>query len=321
MDIDRLEGKSREDVLADIANQYYNLGRNQSEIAKQYDTNRFKIAKLIQEARDEQIVEIRIHSSEETSQSLEQELMNAFPLQKAIVVNTQYAAYIDSLRQLGEVGAKYVQQLLIDDAVLGITWGKTIHSVLSQLPAVTHKSITTLQLTGNFKQSNPAIDSRSLVPMTAAACSGAYYYMDAPIYVKDTALKAALMAEPGISQTLRIARNMTTIITGIGGKSSIPITNPVFAPYITPEDQQVEPHCIGSIYGYVMDDEGKIADIPLNSKLIATPMEDILRAEHRLGVLYGRHKAQVTARILQNGWVNELLTDTDTARRLLQYAQ
>lgn len=320
MDIDKLTGKDREDMLADIANQYYNLGKTQSEIAESYQTNRFKVAKLLQDARNEQIVEIRINSSQETSKTIEQELMRAFPLKNAIVVDTQYSPYIDCLHQIGEMGAKYVNHILASDSVLGIAWGKTIYSVLSQLQTVSHKNITTVQLTGNFKQLNPATDSRSLVPMIASAYNGDYHYIDAPLYIKDPALKPALLAEPGISQTLAIIRSLNTVITGIGGKSSLPIVNSVFAPYITPADQHQMSGCPGSIFGYVLDQNGEIADIPLNQKLIAAPIEHILHAENRLAVVYGRHKAEITALVIKRHLINEILTDANTARMVLQYA-
>lgn len=320
MDIDKLTGADREELLADIANQYYNLGKNQSEIAACYQTSRFKISKLLQDARNEQIVEIRIKSAHETSAVLEKELMSAFPLQNAIVVDTQYSPYIDSLRLIGEVGAAYMNQILTPDSVLGITWGKTIYSVLSRLQTVSQKNITTVQITGNFKQANPSTDSRALVPMVASAYNGAYHYMDAPIYVKDPALKNALLAEPGISQTLAVTQNLTTVITGIGGKSSLPIVNPVFAPYVTPEDLKKEADCPGSIYGYVLDQHGQIAEIPLNQKVIATPLETILRARHRLAVVCGRHKAAITALAIGQNLINEILTDTDTAQTLLHHA-
>lgn len=107
------------------------------------------------------------------------------------------------------------------------------------------------------------------------------------------------------------------MITGIGGTSSLPLTNPVFTPYLTPEDKKAEAACPGSIFGYVLDSEGNIADIPLNRKVVSVSMDNILHAEHRLGVVYGRHKAQITALAIRRGFLNELVTDADTARRIL----
>lgn len=321
MNIDNLLENDRLEVMADIANQYYNLGKNQSEIAEAYQTNRFKIAKLLQDARNEQVVEIRIRSPHEVSPAIEQELLNAFPLKKAIVINTQFSPYIDSLRQIGKAGADYLNQLLQEHSVLGVTWGKTIYSVITQLPCVHGKEISVVQMAGNFKLQNPATDSRALVPQIASLYNGTYHFLDAPLYIKDPALKSALISEPGIQDTFSRARTMDIVLTGIGGLSSLPINNPVFAPYVTPADLKQEEDYIGSLYGYVLDRNGEIADIPLNQKVIATPMEHILLAKHRLAVVYGRHKARITATAMKRQLINEILTDMDTARMLLHHVQ
>ncbi len=321
MNIDKLLENDRVEIMADIANQYYNLGKNQSEIADAYQTNRFKIAKLLQDARNEQIVEIRIRSPHEFSPAIEQDLLNAFPLKKAIVVNTQFSPYVDSLRQIGEAGADYLSRILHEHSVFGVTWGKTIYSVITQMPCVHGKNISVIQMAGNFKLQNPSTDSRALVPQIASLYNGTYHFLDAPLYIKDPALKSALMSEPGIQDTLSLTRTMDIVLTGVGGLSSLPISNPVFAPYVTPADRKHEENCIGSLYGYVLDRNGEIADIPLNQKVIAASMEHILLTKHRLAVVYGRHKAKITAIAIKRQLINEILTDTDTARTLLHHVQ
>lgn len=320
MDIEKLSEKERYDLLTDIADQYYNQGKTQSEIASYYDTNRFKIAKLLQDARTEQVVEIRINYSNERNKELEKELKGAFSLNKVIVVNTQYSPYLDSLRQIGKTGADYLKGILTPDSTLGISWGKTIYSVISQMSEVTSNPISAVQLAGCLKLPNPGAESRELVRLVTAAYYGSYHYLDAPLYVQSTELKEALMKEPLIQSTLKKAENMTAVITGIGSRSSLPVSNPAFAPYITERDVSQLEQCRGSIYGYVLNKHGQIADIDLNQKVIAAPINHILKAPHRLAVVYGRHKAEITYYALKNNLINEILTDTDTALNLLELA-
>ena len=321
MDFEKLKDNKRIDLLADISNQYYNLGKTQSEIAAYYNTNRFKIANLLQIARNEHIVEININYSNETAPAIEKELMNSFPLKRAIVVDTQFSPYIDSIRQIGKVGADYINRLIQPASIMGITWGKTIYSVFSQLQSINHLPVSIVQLTGSFNCSSPIAESRSLVQLIASAYNGSYYYLDAPLYIKNQKLRDLFLMEPALQNTITLSNNMDIVVTGIGGKSSLPITNPRFAPYITKEELEQEKNFPGSIYGYVLDSNGSIADIPLNQKLITVPLENIQKTPHRLAVVYGRHKAEITAKAIQNNLINELLTDTDTARNLLKYAR
>lgn len=318
MDLEKLTEKERYDVLTDIADQYYNKGKTQSEIAAHYETNRFKIAKLLQDARTEQIVEIRINYSNERNIQLEKELKEQFSLQKALVVNTQYSPYLDSLYQIGKIGADYLKKILTPDSCLGVTWGKTIYSIISQLSGITHNPISAVQMTGCLKLPNPAAESRELVRMVAAAYYGTYHYIDAPLYVRSAELKQELMNEPVIQSTLKKTDSMTAVITGIGSRSSLPLNKPSFAPYVSKNDLARMDDYLGSIYGYILDSRGRITDIEMNRKVIATPIDTILKIPHRLAVVYGRHKAEVTYHALRNRLVNEILTDTDTALNLLE---
>lgn len=319
MDFDKLSKEERYDALTEMADMYYNQGNTQIEIADHFGTSRFKIAKLLQDARNEQIVEIKINFANERNKSMEQELLDRFPLKKAIVVNTQYTPYLNSLQQVGQIGASYLNKLLVPHSTLGITWGKTIQTVISRLPQIAHNPVTTVQLTGHISLSNPASESRELLRTVASSYFGSVHYLNAPLYINDAELRHKLLAEPDIFNTLCRAKEMTAVLTGIGGKSSLPMTNPIFRSYLTPKDVNAIDNCCGSIYGLVLDKSGLPANIDLNQKLMAVPFDDILHTPHRIGVAYGRHKIDIITKVIRHQYVNELITDTDTALALLEY--
>ena len=120
MDIDHLQEKERRDVMAQMADLYYNQGKTQSEIAAHFGTNRFRVARMIQEAREERIVEIRIYFSDERNKALEEELKKCLKLKDVLVVNTRRSSYIDGLAQIGEGRADYLARILEQGAYLGV---------------------------------------------------------------------------------------------------------------------------------------------------------------------------------------------------------
>lgn len=310
--------RGRWEILEEIADMYYNQGKTQSEIAQYFDTNRFRVAKLLQDARAEHVVEIRINHSNERNRALEKELEKGLGLSRALVVNTRYSPYIDSLNQIGKAGAGYLAGLLEPGAVVGVTWGKTIYSVVRQLSPVAHNPVTAVQLAGYLSLTNPVADSAELVRMIAAAYSGTCHYLTVPVYIRDRKAREAMLREPAISRTLDKTGNMNVVLSGIGGRSSLPVSNPAVRPYLTDRDCQAAESCLGSLYGYVLDGEGNAADIDLNRKLVGAALEDILKVPHRFVVACGRHKAQVIGKAAGNGLFNELLTDADTAAHILE---
>ena len=319
MDIDHLTEKERYDMLSEMAELYYNQGKTQSEIAQHFETNRFRVAKLLQDARTEQIVEIKVNHSNERDTILENELKKHYPaLQKTIVVNTRYSSYIDGMLQLGKAGATYLQKLLKPETVIGITWGKTVHSAVSQLVSAVHNPVTAVQLTGYMKSTNPAVDSRELVRAVASAYNGNYYYLDAPKYIQNQKILSILYEEPTIRETINQMKKMDVILSGIGSKSSLPLTNPIFKEYLTGKDKLAEKDCIGSLYGYVLNRSGVPADIELNQKRIGASMEDIMNVPHRIVIANGRHKSESISRALEQNLFNELIIDSDTALHLME---
>lgn len=317
-DIDRISDKERYDMLADMADLYYNQGKTQSEIAKIYGTNRFRVAKFLQDAKNEQIVEIRINYSNERNSFLEEELKEKLGLNKAIVVNSQVSSFADCVKAIGRVGASYMKNVLEKDMTVGLSWGKTVSAVVSELQTVVGAPIDAVQLTGNLGMKNPEVDTAELVSRMAAAYSGNSYYLNAPLYINNLEVRNGLIKEPIINETLEKAKKLDFVLSGIGSKSRLPTSNPLLKAYVEKSDFQNADKFIGSLYGYILDENGFAADTSLNRKLVAVPMEDILKAKHRMVVAFGRHKAEVLEKAAVAGIYNELLVDSETAVYILE---
>ena len=108
------------------------------------------------------------------------------------------------------------------------------------------------------------------------------------------------------------------VLSGIGGRSSLPLFNPAVQPYLTEQDREAAAESIGSLYGYVLDKSGNVADIDLNKKVMAAELDHVLAVPHRLVVACGRHKAEVMQLAMERGLFNEVLTDADTAVNILK---
>ncbi len=304
-------------LMSEVADLYYNQGLTQQEIARRYDCNRFKIAKMIQNAREEGIVEITIHKPSKRHLLLEQSLKENFQLSNAIVLDTRDLSRAEAMNVIGKTSALYLEQLLIPGSTIGVTWGKTIRSVVSALDQKTQNPVNAVQLCGCFRHINSSDGSRSITHTIAMKFNGEYFYMNLPIYINDEQARCAMLREPLVESTLTATRKMDVVLTGVGSRSSLPFNNPVLKPYITDEDRKEEENCIGSIYGHVIDRDGRIANISLNRKVVAASMQDILTTPHRIAVATGRHKVAILTACMKNHYFNELITDRATAEQIL----
>ena len=83
-----LDAGAREDELqlADVAQQYYLEDLTQEQIARRLGVSRSQVSRMLKEARERGIVEIRIHHPLRTVPALQQTLLNAFPLRDCLVL-------------------------------------------------------------------------------------------------------------------------------------------------------------------------------------------------------------------------------------------
>lgn len=320
MNPDEFDKDEYDELIATVADLHFNQQMTQVEIAERFGTTRFKVAKMLQEARDEGVVEISVRFPNERNRALERELVAAYPLAAAYVVDTKYASFIDGLRQIGRMGATRVAELLRDGSAVGLAWGKSTQAVVEQLPQTARIHVDAVQLTGNFCSSRPTSESFELVRRVASLYLGDRYHLDAPLYVSDDDTRRALAAQPAIARTLERARRLDVVLTGVGGASSLPMDNRQFAPYVSEADRKAARECPGSILGYVLDKDGGVANIPINEKIMAVPFERVQAAPHRVAVSSGRNKAGVLRLVVCRGYVNELVTDTETAALMLEQA-
>ena len=112
MNVDELRG-DRTDLLVTVASLYYELNQNQQQIADRLEISRSSVSRMIKEARDLGIVEIRIHKPINRDFYLEQALIERFGLQDAYVLGTSPEMREDeALYGVGRLAAGYLQRTI-----------------------------------------------------------------------------------------------------------------------------------------------------------------------------------------------------------------
>ena len=117
-----------ERMMLRVCDLYYNRDVSQSDIAKLMGISRPTVAKLLQSAKQKEIVKIIICDPQERGHSeLERRLENLYKLQEVIVVDT-----VEEDRQkdaLGKATAGYLKTVLKDGSVVGVAMGTTLRYI------------------------------------------------------------------------------------------------------------------------------------------------------------------------------------------------
>ena len=135
-------------LLATIADMYYVEGRSQADIARQTGYSRSAVSRLLTEAREQGVVEIRINHPLRRSADLEQALTARYPLRACFVAQRGQLDYPRMLQMLGRLGAAYLSEHMLPDSVLGISWGTAIFEVGQALRQRYWPNLQVVQMVG-----------------------------------------------------------------------------------------------------------------------------------------------------------------------------
>ena len=131
--------------LIQAARLFYLDDRSKVEIAQELGVSRFKVARMLEQARAEGLVTITLHDQGAELRDLSRTLAEKLGLSEAMVI----AADGDSLvrrQQVAAAAAEMLAATLRDGEVLGITWGRTLTDMTERLTELPR--IAVVQLTG-----------------------------------------------------------------------------------------------------------------------------------------------------------------------------
>jgi DNA-binding transcriptional regulator LsrR (DeoR family) len=303
-------------LLARVARGYYLEDRSKSDIADELGISRFRVARLLDTARREGVVNIRVESPPGYDTDLSVRLQQVFGLKHAVVVNAE-DDQPDALReQLGRVAADVLSDVVTRDDILGLAWARSLRGVgrgtarLAPCPVV--------QLTGALSGPDGS-DVLELVRRVARASGGTPHVFYAPLVAPDAASARTLRRQPEVVHAAELARRVTVAVVGIGAWQ--PGLSTIYDMVDAPNRRRTtELGAVGEISGALIDDAGQPLVTPLGRRIIGVTGDQLRTIDTVISVAYGQAKAGAVLAALRGGLVNGLVTHAGLAKALLDAA-
>ncbi len=302
-----------------ISRMYYYKGMTKQEIARRLRISRFRVSRLLSQARAEGIVQIKIVEPTIMSVKVEEQLEERFGLQRAIVVKTGNQSEEVIKEAIGRAAAECLVDILKDGDVLGIAWGTTVNEVVKALPSKLDVDIKVVQVTGGLNQMAINVNAIDLTRRVAEICDAEYYLLHAPAMVSNVAARQALLSDSGIKRTFDMFDKVNVALVGIGVLSPEPISTYYKAGYIEDSDLELlrRNKVVGDIFAHFFDIEGRIRDGELGERIIGISAAQLKNVQYSIGVAGGLHKSPAILGALRGKLINFLITDHATAEDLL----
>lgn len=305
-------------LLVKVSNMYYYENLTQSQIAKILYISRSKVSRLIQEARENGIVEIIIHGPNERNTYLEEQLKERFNLKDVRVLLGCNIEIDQMLSGIGILANEYVDSLLKPNTVIGISRGKTMKNVINTISPSRKMPITVVQLVGSTLSSEPSIEGPEIARQFANAYGGTYYYLFTPLFLEDGNAREVLMKTPAVAETLKLSEKSDIILTGLGFLSPDDLSL-LWNGFLEQEEifNLRSKGAIGHICGYYYDIHGNIIDTKIHDSIIGLDINNIIKKEYVIGVAGGPTKFKSILGALRGNLINVLITDEKTALNVI----
>lgn len=308
----------RHNLLARVASYYYNDDLTQSEIAERLGLSRVKIYRLLKEARAEEVVQITINWPISRNTALEQQIRAAFGLRDALVLDSSQHPDGLTVRQLGQLGARYLEEILQDGMTMTVCLGRATYEVIHAIRPGFRAHVHVAQAMGTLPFALQELDSATLARQLAVKLGGEVSYLSSPLMVDSPEAAEVLRAQRDIQRTLAAARGADVALVGIGNLDQT-ISGFVRAGFTTAEELQAlrADGAIGDVAGQIITLAGQLHPCRHNQRLIGITLDELRAIPTTIAAAIGREKASAIVGALRTGAINVLCIDDRTATAVL----
>lgn len=309
-------------LLAAVAQLYYVRDLTQEQIAQRIGTSRSNVSRMLKEARAHGMVEIRIHSPLTTVPSLREELVSRLGLSECLVLaepdqDSRVFEATDTATQVASLAARYLMENITEGDTIGLGWGRGVYRVAYNRFLREERNVTVAQAMGSIGGSIPEFDGVATTARLAGTLGATAHYLHAPMLVTDTVVRSGLLRDPHIRKTLEVARRADTIVSSVGtpnrehGQYRTGYLNDADLDSIRAQG------AVGDICGTYFALDGSLVPLEMNERSISIGTEELKGIPTRIGVSAGSEKPLANIGAARSNLLNVLITDEETARRML----
>ncbi|MGB3414608.1 MAG: sugar-binding domain-containing protein, partial [Microbacteriaceae bacterium] len=252
---------------------------------------------------------------------LEKLLLERFNLSSARVARVK--SNRNSLDAVGKVTAQYLSDNLSRTKTIGLSWGKTLQHIVSNMPKIRlmTKPIV-FPLVGGLSMMDAVDSGDSLVQLFSEKIGAVSKHLYAPALVGSEQSYQVLMKEPSIISTLNQAGKVDVGIVGIGAYGIHSSSRLVSEMQLTENEYQelVQQKPVGDLCGRFYDAQGKALGNPSASRVISVNFDRLAEIPVLIGAASGLEKARGVLGALRSGVLNVLAVDSILAREVLKLA-
>ncbi|MCI9271110.1 MAG: sugar-binding transcriptional regulator [Dorea sp.] len=303
-------------LMIKVCDLYYNQDASQQQIGKQLGLSRPTVARLLASAREQQIVEIRIPGLETLEYwELEKKLEAQYGLREVLVVASGDSQE-DTEKALGNAAAGYLQYLIKDGDIVGVSMGTTLYHMVSAIEAPKAEDVTFVPLIGGMGRLRTELHAGSLAEKLSRMFDGAFVPLHAPARVSGRQIREELMKEESLLSAIVLFGKLDVALVGIGypnEHSAIQATGYFKANEL---ESLIKRRAAGELCMQFYDDAGDTAPFRGDNNVVGIDIHRLRKVPRSVGIAGGTDKLPAILGAVRGRYINTLITDVGCARAL-----
>ena len=271
-------------LAARVAREFYIEGVSKVEIADRLGISRFRVARLLDSAREAGMVRIEIGlPGGALDAGLSAELCSAFGLKYAFAFDFPDEDELALRRRLSEAAGQALTDIITPGDVIGLSWARSLSGLAASLTRMPPCPI--VQLTGAV----PPPDGRDLLDLVRSVArigGGTAHVFYAPMIVDDAGTAAAIRRQADVADALALVPSVTIAMVAIGAWA--PALSTIYDACSPAERADIARlGVIAETAGVFLGPDGRPVPTRLDSRMIVTPGEVLAKIPSVIAVAYG----------------------------------
>lgn len=308
--------KKRLDLIK-AAYLYYNKNYTQEEISKIFGVSKMTVSRMLNKAREEDIVKISVKFPYQFNEDLQKIFIKAFSLQEAIIARN--IANEDIMKLLGRIGAYNLHLFLRNGDVLGVAGSRTVAEVVKNLTPTNCTDLKVIQLMGSFKESVRPVNSFAITQNISEKLDVDGYFFSAPALADNKKMKDMILKKSNMFQ--RIIELWETCNIALIGIGNIEL-NADFEKrsFLNLEDikELKQRGAVGDILGNFFDINGNFVNQEMQSRILSISPKRLNEMDRLIAIAGGKDKVEAIYGALKTSYIDILITDEVTAKEVYE---
>lgn len=304
-------------LLLRVAQLYYERGLTQAEIGAREHLTRWKVGRMLEDARRVGIVRISVVHPQARRRPIEEEMRQRYGIRECVVIPSVDPDG-DMLDAVATAASDLLQRLSGRIRTLGVSWGNTVDRISEVLPSGWNTGVEVIQINGSVSRSITPTTAVNAVSGIATKGAGRVTLLPVPAIVEHAQTRLALESEGFVAETLQRAASADALLFSLGDLDDQSVL--VQSGAVTTEElnRLRAVNACGDVLAHFLDTRSEIADQDLEGRVIGLSLDDLASSPCSIGVATSHRKVDIIRAALDRGILSVLVTDEDTARHVLE---